>query len=263
MTAPATGVCSVWASRELMPCDAADWADTLVDDALAAASSILYVLSGRQFPGVCSATVRPCAWRPGQSQRTRYRWGTWEWRRAWGSCGCRSDAVCGCGGLSQVELRQPVAEVTEVLVDGDVLDPSAYRVDDWRWLVRVDGDSWPCCQSLELDSTEPGTFEVSFGFGALPSPGGDRSAAALACELAKAWQPELAGQCRLPQRVQQLTRQGVSLVMNPADVFDGGLTGISDVDLWLRSVNPKTDRGGGFVVCSPDVPPARSRHVRT
>lgn len=262
MTAPDTGVCSVWATSELMPCDTAGWSVDLIADALAAASSILFVLSGRQFPGVCEETVRPCALRTNQPRHSSFSWGLWDWRPAWGSCGCRSGDICGCGSLSQIELRQPVTEVAEVKVDGDVLDPSAYRVDDWRWLVRIDGESWPCCQDLSLESTEPGTFEVTYAFGTLPSPGGDRAAAALACELGKAWSPELTGECRLPKRVQQLTRQGVTMVMNPADVFDEGLTGISEVDLWLRSVNPKRDRGR-LVVCSPDVPPRRWRHVGT
>lgn len=258
----AGGVCSLWATADLMPCDLEGVDEDLIDDALATASSILYVLSGRQFPGVCEETIRPCALRVDTPRHRRYGWGEWSWREEWWGCGCRSNVACGCASMSQIELRTPVAEVSLVSVDGIALDPGAYRVDDWKWLVRVDGDAWPCCQSLELESTEPDTFEVTYTFGTPPSPGGDRSAAALACELVKAWSPETAGECRLPQRVQQLVRQGVTMVFDPATVFDNGLTGISEVDLWLRSVNPKVDRGR-TVICSPDVPPVRWRHVGT
>lgn len=263
MSAPDLEVCAPWATRDLMLCDDAEFSEELIDDALDAASSILYVLSGRQFPGVCEETIRPCALRTDAPRHRRFGWGVWEWQPLWWGCGCRSNDRCACGSLSQIELRTPVASVDEVLVDGVELDPSAYRVDDWRWLVRVDGGAWPCCQRLELDSTEPDTFEVTYNWGTAPSPGGDRSAAALACELVKAWSPETAGECRLPQRVRQLVRQGVTIAIdNPTDVFNEGLTGISEVDLWLRSVNPKTDRAGA-VICSPDVPPKRWRHVGT
>lgn len=55
-----------------MPCDAAPFSDALVEDALNAASGILYVLSGRQFPGVCTETVRPCALRTGEPRHRRF-----------------------------------------------------------------------------------------------------------------------------------------------------------------------------------------------
>ena len=45
--------------------------------------------------------------------------------------------------------------------------------------------------------------------------------------------------CQLPYNVESLTRQGVSArFANGADYHDRGITGIPDVDLWVKSVNP-------------------------
>lgn len=47
------------------------------------------------------------------------------------------------------------------------------------------------------------------------------------------------GKCRLPRRVQQVSRQGVSYQMvDPTDIYRSGLTGIPEIDIWLSSVNP-------------------------
>jgi hypothetical protein len=44
----------------------------------------------------------------------------------------------------------------------------------------------------------------------------------------------------LPERVQTITRQGVTVgFLDPQDFLEKGRTGITMIDLWLRSVNPR------------------------
>src|SRR5438128_508567 len=79
----------------------------------------------------------------------------------------------GCGCLSTVRLSgYPVREVSEVKIDGDVVDPSEYRLDGWQDLVRMDDPGppvrkrrWPHSQNLALDDDQPNTFSVTYSHG--------------------------------------------------------------------------------------------------
>jgi hypothetical protein len=150
-----------------------------------------------------------------------------------------------------------VAAVNEVKVDGVVIDPSAYRLDEWRGmplLVRTDGECWPECQDMNLNDTEPGTFAVTYTPGeALPTSGAI-AAGKLAGEFIKSCQ---GAECSLPQQVASLSRNGVEVQMvDPTEFLADGLTGVADVDLWIRAVNParKSQRSR---VYSPDLSPGR------
>ena len=45
--------------------------------------------------------------------------------------------------------------------------------------------------------------------------------------------------CRLPRNTTSVTRQGVSVQMpSPQEIIDSGSTGLPEVDLWVRSLNP-------------------------
>jgi hypothetical protein len=84
-------------------------------------------------------------------------------------------------------------------------------------------------------------MEVVYSYGQGPPDGGRLAAGALAGQIAL-W---LAGSkdCKLPERVTSVSRQGVSMtVVDPADFLDKGRTGISVVDLWLAAVNPHGHR---------------------
>lgn len=252
-------ICAPWATvddvRSCTPCAEAELDEDSVDDAIRLASEVLYELSNRQWPGICTDTVRPCGCQtcdgPSWPEYGRYGHGDRLDRYD------RRGGLCGCSGLSQVTLgRYPVRDIVEVVVDGAVVSPSAYRVDDFRWLVRTDGTSWPCCQNLRLPSTDDGTWEVTFSYGAEPPPGGVDVAVALGCELALARCGS--SKCRLPQRVQSITRQGTSMVLlDPMQFLDQGRTGLYEVDLWLSAVAPK--RRTAAVVASPDIGPATRR----
>ncbi|MBK9181476.1 MAG: hypothetical protein IPM45_18345 [Acidimicrobiales bacterium] len=83
-----------------------------------------------------------------------------------------------------------MVDVVEVVVDGATLDDSLYRLDDRRWLVRLedpDGSrpGWPASQDLTLPASEPGTWEVTFTWGVRPPAAGVLAAVALAGELAR------------------------------------------------------------------------------
>lgn len=231
MTAPSTGTCSPWAvvADLAEPCASLDAG--LLANGLQVASDVLFDLTGRRWPGECTDTVRPCGY------RTTSRWGGW--------CGCGSRRTCGCKGLSELRLpNSPVTAVTEVKIDGVVVDPARYRVDDYRWLVYLpesddaERQAWPCCQDLGLADTEADTWSIAYGHGTAPPVGGVRSAMELGCQLAIAWTPALADKCQLPKRVTTLARQGVTMaVLDPLKLFNDGLTGLSSVDLWVASVN--------------------------
>ncbi|MET8773315.1 hypothetical protein, partial [Streptomyces sp. NPDC004658] len=153
----------------------------------------------------------------------------------WRNCGCTGG--CTCSARCEAFMPFPVARVDQVMDQGTVLDPSAYRLDNGRILVRVDGDCWQECQDYNLPATEPGTWSVTVTPGELLPRMGQIAAGELASQFAKACVG--AGDCALPAELVSLTRNGVQLEMpDPATLVDNGLTGLFNVDLFLRAVNP-------------------------
>lgn len=234
----------------------------LLDDCAQAASELLWALSGRQFGGVCQTTVRPCA-----QQKRGGRWlapdgwdPTWGWAVDGGWCD-HPHSSCGGPGPSQIGLGvYPIVDVVEVVVDGATLDDSLYRLDDQRWLVRLEDPDgtrpgWPASQDLTLPASAEGTWEVTFTWGVRPPAAGVLAARALACELAKGC---TGGDCALDPRVTALARQGVTLQMTDlTGLLDDGRTGLLAVDAFLAAFNPKRIAQPAAVL-SPDVGP----HVR-
>jgi len=232
--------------------------------AIAAASEILYLRSGHRFSGVCEDTVRPCAQTPdgrgyayhGVAQAplpASWSGSSWAaWLPSWGVCLCNRDTSCGCCSIPSVRLGgYPLVEVTEVLIDGAALAPAAYRIDNDRTLVRIDGDGWPCCQDFTADpATDPDTFEVTFRYGREVPPGGQRAAALYAAEIVRACS---GAECALPDQIASLTRQGVAAnFVDVTGVDYNGRTGIPLVEEWLDAVNP-SGRRRPMMIASPDV----------
>jgi hypothetical protein len=95
---------------------------------------------------------------------------------------------------------------------------------------------WPTCQQLELPDTQPGTFSVTYTYGADPPTPGILAAKVLAGELALAMaQLDNA----LPQRVTSVNRQGVTVaVVDAMDFLKTGNTGLYEVDLFIKAYNP-------------------------
>jgi hypothetical protein len=263
MAEPQLGPCGPWIDEDAVTacCDGlVETVDpTLMAQAIAMSTNILFRLSGRQFPGICERTVRPCfgdncGCGVDRFDRLRYGWdgmNDWPWQfPTWPVLiGGEMFNVGCCGGrchLECVTLPSPVSSVTEVVIDGVVLDPSAYRVVQYRQLCRVDGGSWPCSQDYTKDSSPGspdavGSWQITYSYGRGPGIDGQMAAAIFACEIAKARCG--ADNCVLPQRLKEIVRDGVT--MEFADALDfltvtkPPRVGIYEVDMWLRSVNPE------------------------
>lgn len=173
----------------------------------------------------------------------------WIDNGVWRNCGCAGP--CSCRAACEVPFPGPVASVTEVMVDGIIIPSTSYRMDTYRGtptLVRTDGLCWPECQDMDADPDEAGAFTITYQPGELLPSAGQTAAGLLACEFAKAC---VGGDCVLPQQLASLTRNGVEVtVVDPATLLDNGLTGVANVDLWVRSVNPTGKRQRSRVLSS-------------
>ena len=218
------------------------------------ATDLLWNWTGRRF-GVCPVTVElshdPLVCGCGAAGSTY--WGR-DRPRGWGaspwtpvllggrvfnvSCGCGVDpCVCGPRRADELRLPGPVASVETVSVAGVVLPATAWRFTGGV-LARVDGQPWP-----------HDGLVVEYGRGVEVPVGGQIAAGVLAWELSKA--VECPDECELPQRVQSVTRQGVSVtVLDQFEDLDEGRTGIWLIDSWVASV---TRPPSGGSVLSPDL----------
>lgn len=201
------------------------------------AADVLYKLSGERFPGVCSQTVNPGVY-----------------------CHCDTPHAGCCDGVRHLVLgATPVREILAVRLDGVTLDPSEYRAHGSRLYRLPDSNGhrqvWPCCR--RPDQVPDERIEVEFTYGEQPPPAGVLAAATLACELIRAKEADGDdNQCRLPQRVQTITRQGVTMaLLDPMSFLENGRTGIYEVDLFLSAY---VDSGGArrSGVVNPDTPRA-------
>ena len=223
----------------------------------AAAVAYLWNWTGKRY-GLCEVAVRPrrqdCHGSTYAGRAGHPDTGGWNWTPVliggeWFNIGCGDCGdVCGCSSLASIRLPGPVEEVTQVLIDGVALDAAAYRVDNRKRLVRHDGGRWPLCNDLTEASTEAGTWEVTYKRGVPVPKGGQIAAATLACEIAKGLRRS--SDCRLPERIQTVTREGVTVgVLDPFDGLEGGRTGIWLIDSWVASITSSPTRS---TVHSPD-----------
>ncbi len=234
-----------------------------------AASSLMWAMSGRQFPGVCERTVRPCNTSCGCWGAGNLGWGGALY---WGSIGGWWGGgygvgpywvndyaqTWGCAPISEVRLSgYPVREILSVKIDGVDMpqintDTGAlnWRLDDRTTLVRMwapgDGNPgtetpqwWPGCQNVALDDDQPGTFAVTYTWGADVPILGQMAAAQLARELWKAL-PANGGTCALPTKATKIVRQGITVerITPLATLLRTGATGLQFVDAFIAEVNP-------------------------
>jgi hypothetical protein len=221
-----------------------------------AATEILWGLSGRQFSGLRTGDVLvlppACGCDIGAAVGRSDMWGAQGglvgyWPIGW---------IFGCSCRAEVTLPdRPVLSITEVTIDGAVLDPAGYRLDDNAVLVRTDGSYWPLVGTGIADTTTP-RMHVTYEWGLAPPAAGVLAAQAYATELV------LAGvgstECRLPDRVTSITRQDVlTTFADPTVLLEHGMTGLNTVDAWVHSVNPRAHSGARPRVLSPDLPRIR------
>lgn len=186
-----------------------------VDEALLEAASvqagiILRTLSGNQI-GTCTDTIRPLS-----------------------ECGvCRGFCRCGSGDRIRVLSGVgPVAEVTEVTVDGLTVDDSGYRFyPSSQLLYRVPPDVWPTRDTKWADCGDPDTMCVDVVIGSVPDAWALAVHAELTCELLKACNGE---DCRIPTNATQVSGQGISITLSPTELKQF----IPAVAGWVAAVNP-------------------------
>lgn len=207
------------------------------EQAKAAAVAWLWALSGRQF-GTTDVVYRP------------------EWSLPAGQarpCPPTPRPWMDAPLLTRVPLPASAVSVTEVLVDGQVVAPSAWLLER-DMLIRVDGQGWPGWQDTTLPASQAGTWQVTYVRGKPVPAGGQVAAGVLACELIAAMS---GGDCRLPSNVQTVTRNGVTVNVNALQQLEA--TGLQEVDAWVVQVNPSRLRANP-TVWSPDLDPDRVQH---
>ena len=238
----------------------------LAEQMAAVASEILYIATKRVYTGVTGpVTVRPLA-RPTDVDT---RFGHRGVPQGYLAAGSQSTAYGMPGGgvnyfgsskPSEVELGGfPVVEVTMVKIDGVVIPPNEYYVQDRRVLVRAiptaeatptERFGWPMSQRLDLPDSEDGTFSVTYMYGVAPPASGVLAAQTLAVQLVL---NAVGGDNSLPQRTTSVSRQGVSVqVASVVDLLKAGMTGIYEVDVFVEAVNPNRSRLPSLV-WSPDI----------
>jgi hypothetical protein len=208
--------------------------------AVAAATEILWLASGRQF-GECSATILPC---PGGGTCTdpwafgpQLSW-TGSWPNPsligglWYNLGCSGSCPgdCSCNSGARFALPGPVGSIVSIVIDDETVPTGSYRLLNGQIVERLDGGSWPLCND--------GSWLVTVLYGAEVPSLGLMAAAELACELVKACTP---GQtCRLPARVSSIVRQGVSKEWRGTaeKVAAGGTVGLYLSDMFIDLWNP-------------------------
>jgi hypothetical protein len=139
-----------------------------------------------------------------------------------------------------IELQnQPVQSITEVRVDGDVLDPTGYVLLG-NSLHRV-GACWP------RRSGDKPRIQVDYQWGVRPGIVAKMAAAELACEVSAAMSP---GQtCSLPSAWTDIVRQGVTVKRpNITELVKAGFTGLPLTDQFIRTYNPNGLRQRARVV---------------
>lgn len=253
MTGPVAAGAS-WASVDDIPESAlalhpdAGWAGFL-----GMATDILWAATGRRWRGVGSTaqvTLRAAPPRAGE--------GGWPYHRSWGQCPCFAGVdpnwlprwavgTLAHHGPAAVRLPHPdVTAVTAVTVDGAAF--AGWRLDG-SWLARTDGHGWLVCHDRSI---------VGYAYGHAPPAAGRAACLELAVEFGRAGADEPDQPCRLPKRLQSVTRQGITFaVLDSLEFLDKGWTGLLAVDMWIRAVNPK-GRAQAATVWSPDISRARS-----
>jgi len=220
-------------------------------EAVQMAADVLWIATGQRF-GRCTTKLRPCReecnkgwfgwdqWWPGVGSGIRTSTGggprPWWYNGVWYNiCGTCAGS-CSCTLIDEALLPAPTREVIEVKLDDLVMDPSRYRVDENRKLVRIDGQLWPMCQDMAADDDQPGTWSVTISVGEDVPLLARRAVGQLAAEFAKDCADE---GCELPFEITSLSRQGLNMQFNTSETNELLNTiALRWVNLFVNTYNP-------------------------
>lgn len=198
------------------------------------AVDFLWRATGRKF-GLCEQTYRPCSRDCGGGSMY-----PGKINGQWVNFSCSScPGACGCGRAPSEVYLPGTQAVTGLVIDGLALDPfDEVLVYDHSRIMRTNGESWPTCQDLgaasDAVSGVAGTWQITVLSGFPVPAGGAIAAGILACEFAKACTG--IGECRLPKRIQTISRNGVTVGFQ--DMFEGLgdlRTGIWEIDAFIEA----------------------------
>lgn len=146
---------------------------------------------------------------------------------------------------------RPIIEVHSVTIDGEVVDPADFAVSNRSAIRIAQTVRVPVIRGKRAD------VEVDYTYGVYDLPEVmERAVAALAAEILAA---DTGSTCRLPERVTNISRQGVSwTLIDPQDFLDSGRTGVYEVDLAIKVMNPsKAKARARIFTTTTSAPPIR------
>lgn len=255
LTGPQVGPCFPWTTADAVR-GAVAGIDPLADltEWIEAADQVLHLLLGKQFKGLCRATIRPghescsCG---GLCVAHAFGWplsggfglygSGWGGYGAWrsGQEGPRNTLICA----SEIDLGHEARLVESIKIDGAEIDPTTWRLDPLGKLVRqpdANGNQlvWPCCSRVGPPSGSVGTFEIRYLYGLDPPASVVMAVNVLAGQFWLA--SNGSGQCKLPSHIQTMTRQGVSatFITDTSVFLAKGFTGLPLVDQVIAAFNP-------------------------
>lgn len=247
MATATRGPCSPWDPVWCCPLDTSSAMAT--GTAVEIATEILYNMSGQIFD-LCEFTIRPCrqncadfdqwaslgwlggGWLGGMYPLPALIGGSW-FNLTCGSC----SGSCSCTPLSEALMPSPVHEILSVKLDGQTMPASAYRVDDFRKLMRIDGGEWPLCQDLNAADDQPNTWSVTLTVGEAVPMLGRLAVGELACEIRRFCAGE---ECRIPRTARTVTRQGITIdVPTIQEMLREGFLGLQWSDTFINTYNPQ------------------------
>lgn len=230
--------------RDLGP----EWENSdYAQEAVKAASYLMWTLSGRKYTGTTTVTERYVRFTPLINTRLLMEASVISSRvnramqivEPWVSAETR------------IRLRgQPVQSVDVIRnVDGAIVTPDSYYLVDRSTLQFSKG-------ALIV----PADIEITYTYGGEPPSLGKMAARRVAIEFVKLWEGDT--DCALPQRVTSISRQGVSYtVLDSQDFLEEMRLGIYEIDLFLKANNPNKAQKRSKVF-SPDISRARRYTVK-
>lgn len=213
-------------------------------DAVKAASYLMWTLSGRRYSGITTVTERYVRFAPLINTRLLQEAAIINSRvnkalqivEPWVSAETR------------IRLRgQPVSEIHTVrnVGAGEIVNADSYYIVDKSAI-----------QFSEGALIVPADIELTYTYGTQPPLLGRMAAKRVAIEFIKLWEDDET--CALPQRVTSVTRQGVTYtVLDSQDFLQEMRLGIYEIDLFLKANNPNKAQKRAKVF-SPDISKARA-----